>query len=739
MVETREAGSAAGRPADSPATAASDVPLGLMAGIGLSLMTVAFAALVYSGPLTAFLPFGMAVFLLAAAVSLVVTALGSGLPTMLGLVQDKPAALLSGVTAGFTTLAATPEALLSTAVALVTLSSLLVAAGMLLVWRFRLGRVAQFVPYPVVGGFLAGTGWLLFDAGFQVAAGQSLQGGFLSAAFWTDRLPLALPALAAGGLLYLGTRRFSHPLALPALFFAEVALFYLAAALLGADPEGLRADGWLFGPFAEGGGFAAAALLDPGKVALPLLLDALPTLAVVVFLSLIAGLLYLTAIEIALRRELETDREIRTIGIANLLIAPLGATASYPTVGFTTLFTRLGGRGRLMAFTAAGLTAAVALLGPDILEYTPKLALAALVFLLSFDFLQEWLGRSFKRLPLPEYGIVVVIFLTVVVAGFVVAILLGLLICALFFVVKYSALNLVRLEADGTSYRSDVERAPAAAAALSRLGGRMLLFRLEGYLFFGTANLLLNRIRRRLEEREVPVGFLVVDFRLVSGIDASALFVFAKLRQMAENRRLVLVFTEVEEGLAAMLRQAGVLGADDDPQVRRFAETDFGVEWVEERLLGEAGIAPEERSIDAILASLLEGDPRAGAFRRHLERMTLDKGEALYRRGDEDRDLYIIERGEVALFVPLEGGGRLRLRKLGAGTVVGELDFYDRDPRDADAIAESPCVLWRLTAATLRRLSDGRPADAALLHELLARVMARRIGHLTDELRVVLA
>ncbi len=29
---------------------------------------------------------------------------------------------------------------------------------------FRLGRLVRYVPYPVIGGFLAGTGWLLVDA-----------------------------------------------------------------------------------------------------------------------------------------------------------------------------------------------------------------------------------------------------------------------------------------------------------------------------------------------------------------------------------------------------------------------------------------------------------------------------------------------------------------------------------------------------------------------------------------------
>ena len=38
----------------------------------------------------------------------------------------------------------------------------------LVIGRFRLGGLIRFVPYPVVGGFLAGTGWLLGKVMFAV-------------------------------------------------------------------------------------------------------------------------------------------------------------------------------------------------------------------------------------------------------------------------------------------------------------------------------------------------------------------------------------------------------------------------------------------------------------------------------------------------------------------------------------------------------------------------------------------
>ncbi len=51
----------------------------------------------------------------------------------------------------------------------------MVLCGVVFLWlgSRRRGDLIRFVPYPVVGGFLAGTGWLLFKGGIYVASGVS--------------------------------------------------------------------------------------------------------------------------------------------------------------------------------------------------------------------------------------------------------------------------------------------------------------------------------------------------------------------------------------------------------------------------------------------------------------------------------------------------------------------------------------------------------------------------------------
>ncbi len=72
---------------------------------------------------------------------------------------------------------------------------------------FRLGGLIRFIPYPVIGGFLAGTGWLLVRGSFGVMADASLTFAGLPHLFQADVLHRWLPGLLFAILLYLVVRR----------------------------------------------------------------------------------------------------------------------------------------------------------------------------------------------------------------------------------------------------------------------------------------------------------------------------------------------------------------------------------------------------------------------------------------------------------------------------------------------------------------------------------------------------
>ena len=108
--------------------------------------------------------------------SLILAILGSLPGTAIG-PQDGPAALIAVAAGGIAASligSVDPDSVFSTVVAAIIMSSLATGLVFFLIGYFKLGNLVRYIPYPVVGGFLAGTGWLLTRGAIEVMTGESL-------------------------------------------------------------------------------------------------------------------------------------------------------------------------------------------------------------------------------------------------------------------------------------------------------------------------------------------------------------------------------------------------------------------------------------------------------------------------------------------------------------------------------------------------------------------------------------
>ena len=161
---------------EQPRTAGwpTTVVAGVIIGAVEAFLAVSFAALVFGGYLEDFIPDGIALYLGAAALTLAIFAWRAGTRGVVGGMQAATAAVLAVVAA--TTAVGTfgsPERAFLTVVAATLAVTVLSGAIFLVLGMLRRGNLIRFVPYPVVGGFLAGAGWLLLKGGIYVASGES--------------------------------------------------------------------------------------------------------------------------------------------------------------------------------------------------------------------------------------------------------------------------------------------------------------------------------------------------------------------------------------------------------------------------------------------------------------------------------------------------------------------------------------------------------------------------------------
>jgi SulP family sulfate permease len=713
-------------------TAASS---GLVIGVVEVFLATSFAALIFSGPLGAYLPAGLGLTLFAAMLLLLVLALFGSIRGLVGSVQDTTAAILALMAASLAARLPAGDRTFFTVVVAIGITTLLAGAFFFLLGTLRLGNLVRFVPFPVVGGFLAGTGWLLAKGGVSVLAGVPVTLSGLPELGRPEVLVKWLPGLGFAALLLVVLRRSGHFLILPAALVGTIALFYGGLLAAGLTVGEAQAGGWLLGPLPEVAIWEPWLIQGLGHADWSAILGQAGTIATLLVVGLLALLLNVSGIELGSNRDADLNRELRSAGLANAAAGLAGGIPGYHALSLTALAQR-SGAGTSAVGVVAALTVGVALLGgTSLLELFPRIVVGGLILFLGFSFLAEWAYDARTRLPFAEYLLVLAILAMVATLGFLPGVAVGLLVAVILFAVNYSRTDVVKHALSGAAYRSNVDRSDSHLHLLRSHGDRIHVLELQGFVFFGTANALLERIRSRVADRHLPrVRFLVLDFRRVTGVDASAALSFARVMRLAEAQAFSLVLTGMSERVRDQLARGGVRGRG----VRTFADLDQGMQWCEERVLRTEG-APLVPALDLIRTQLREEfglDPKT--LNPYLRKVRIPRRHSLMRQGEVADDLYLLESGRLTALLTRERQPAVRLRTMAPGAIIGEVGFYLEVPRTASVVSETPCTLHRLSRRALRRMEERDPELAAALHRLFARRLAERLNETLDAVRALL-
>src|SRR5271168_3437744 len=154
----------------------------ILGGTAASVLTVTFglsyALLIFGGPLSPYLGYGVAATFISSAILAGVIAVGSSLPFAISGPESSTAAMMGILVSSMAEriVAADPSASVLAPV-LITLALATVLTGIVLCCfgMTRMGRAIRYVPYPVVGGFLGATGFLILLGAIRVITGHRLQ------------------------------------------------------------------------------------------------------------------------------------------------------------------------------------------------------------------------------------------------------------------------------------------------------------------------------------------------------------------------------------------------------------------------------------------------------------------------------------------------------------------------------------------------------------------------------------
>jgi SulP family sulfate permease len=327
---------------------------GTIIGITETIFAVSLASLIFSGEFVLYLYYGIGIALVTAAVMLVTIALISSVPAVMGSTQDTSSVILGVIAAGLIgTLSTAPvrEKLVTVLVA-IAISTLLTGIFFLVLGMFKLGGLVRFIPYPVIGGFLAGTGWLLMQGSFGVMSPVPVTFRNIGVFIRPDQLILWVPSIACALTLFIGMRSIDHSMTMPVILLGVIIIFYLALLVTGTSVQEAVDRGLLLGGLSGGATLRPLVLQNLLDVDWKAILGQSGNIAIMLVLCVVGLLLNASALELAIGRDIDLNRELKAAGIANTISGLCGGMAGYHALSLSALSYRMGGRGRLPGLVA---------------------------------------------------------------------------------------------------------------------------------------------------------------------------------------------------------------------------------------------------------------------------------------------------------------------------------------------------------------------------------------------------
>jgi anti-anti-sigma factor len=386
---------------------------------------------------------------------------------------------------------------------------------------------------------------------------------------------------------------------------------------------------------------------------------------------------------------------------------------------------------------------AVVVLTP-LLGRLPLVVVAAVLVVTALQLVDRWSLQLVRKIACREmvdwraialdFAVIVTVAATAIAGDIVVAVLIGVGVAVVLFVLRMSR-SIVRREQWGDGVRSRRARDAGESALLAEHGRAILVLELDGPMFFGSAESLADRIESGLAR---GARYVVLDMRRVNDLDSTGARIMLQAHERLKSRGAQLLVGSVEAvtHVNVVLRDTGVLAAIGAARV--FPDADRALEWAENRVI-EAARSPEARAgeypfVQLDLLAGFSAEERA-RFRELLGRREYAPGEVVFREGGAGEELYIIVAGSASVKLRISGEGghggepgrEQRLITFAAGTVFGEMALLDREARSASVEADERLVCYVLDRHAYERIEREMHGVAIKLLTNLGRELSARL------------
>ncbi len=445
-------------------------------------------------------------------------------------------AILAGITAKY-------------GIAGLQIATLMAGIMLVLMGIARMGGVIKFIPAPVVVGFTAGIGVIIFVGqwseffGLPKPVGEHFHEKLWHLLLSFPQAHLPTMGLAALGLaLVLFTPRIRTVARVPGPLVAMVVVTVLQ--MLWQLP-GIATIGSAFGGIPQG-------LPDfaPPEISLPQIITLIGPAFTIAMLGAIEALLSAVVADGMAGTRHDSNQELIGQGIANIVAPLFGGFAATGAIARTATNIRNGATSPLAGIMHTVTLIAVLLFLAPLAANIPLAVLAAILFIVAWNMSEaKHFAHLLKTAPLADRLILVITFVLTVFADLVVAVNVGVILAILHFLRRMS--DAVETQpVDETELSTELSR-----HGINRLPHGLMVYEIAGPMFFGAV----ENFERALVETHTQLRALVIRLRRVPFMDITGIQVLEEVTAKLRKRGVTVVLCEANERVKGKLLRAGVI------------------------------------------------------------------------------------------------------------------------------------------------------------------------------------
>jgi len=425
------------------------------------------------------------------------------------------------------------------------------AGGMLLLFGVaRMGAVIRFIPAPVIVGFTAGIGVIIWVGQWQYFFGlPAVDAAHFHQKLWQllqalPQMDLTTTVLALLSLLLVivtprlrGFARVPGPLvALIVVTLIQAVFGFSSVATIGST----------FGEIP--GGLPTFALPE---VTLPRLLDLIGPAFAIAMLGAIESLLTAVVADRMAGTRHQSNQELIGQGLANIAAPLFGGMAATGAIARTATNIRNGGTSPLSGIVHALTLVLILLLLAPLAANVPLATLAAILFVVAWNMSEvRHMWRLFRRAPIADVCILLTTFVLTIFVDLVVAVNIG---------VVLAMLHFMRRMAESVKVHAQTEaqlRQEFAYTELPAFPSGLHVYAAEGPFFFGAAEAFGQAFSGARDEIRV----VIIRMRHVPFVDATGLQALEDVMAGLQRRGVTVLITEAN---ARVVRKMGRMGLID--------------------------------------------------------------------------------------------------------------------------------------------------------------------------------